>query len=152
FLASCSNTKQIHYGFKEFKVIYNAHNNTVIGNTMFVRNIGDVSMFLHEYAHILHYKHKKPSNEMVILLESEYPIPPAIAPTEENRELQDFITTSTRWKVKYPFKHKENTLIVEELMANLFVIFTMKGSDLEYVRTNYLEIYTEYEKYYNDLK
>jgi hypothetical protein len=77
--------------------------------------------------------------------------PPKIFPSYNNRELQDFITSSTRWEVQYPFKHKENDKVVEEMMANLFVIFTFGGDEKEYIRVNYKEIFTEYEKYYNGL-
>ncbi|MGL6298102.1 MAG: hypothetical protein ACRC1M_02935 [Methanobacteriaceae archaeon] len=79
---------------------------------------------------------------------SKFPVKDII-PTYKNRELQDFITTSTRWKIKYPFRHKENCLIVEELMANLFVIFTLGGEDLDFIKQNYSEIYQEYKKYYD---
>lgn len=106
---------------------------------------------LHEYGHILHEVYLKPSKTLISLLEKEHPIPPKIIPTNKNRELQDFITTSTRWKIEYPFKHKKDCLVVNEQMANLFVIFTLGGDELEYIKNNYNSIYMEYEKYYKAL-
>ncbi|MGL5796920.1 MAG: hypothetical protein ACRCYT_01820 [Cetobacterium sp.] len=63
----------------------------------------------------------------VDLLSKEYPIPPKIILSYQNRELQDFITTATRCKIEYPFKYKKDCLVVEELMANLFVIYNDLG-------------------------
>lgn len=139
------------WGLQEIKIIYNYPSNALIGNTILVRNLGDVSIFLHEYAHAIHDFHLKPSEKLVFLLSKEWPVPPRIIPTYNNRELQDFITTSTRWKIEYPFKHKKDCLIVNEQMANLFVIFTQNREDKDYIRKYYNEIYKEYEKYYNAL-
>ncbi|MGL5709797.1 MAG: hypothetical protein ACRCW9_03025 [Cetobacterium sp.] len=137
------------FGIKSFEVHYNHHLNTVIENKIYIRNLGDIRMFLHEYGHYLYFNHTKPNKKLIVLLEKEYDIPPDIIPTYKNRELQDFITTSTRWKIKYPFRHKEDCFIVEELMANLFVIFTLGGEELDFIKQNYSEIHQEYKKYYD---
>ncbi|MGL5646958.1 MAG: hypothetical protein ACRDDY_03825 [Clostridium sp.] len=146
------NRKFRKWGLQEIRIRFNSAGSSLVGNTMFLKNLGDVSIFLHEYGHVLHDFHLVPHDKLVRLLQVEYPIPPKIIPTNENTELQDFITTSTRWKVKYPHSHKEgDTLIEKELMANLFVIFTLQGINKEYIKNNYRELYVEYEKYYNNL-
>lgn len=153
--AGCSSTEELEYistqKFSRIPIVYNSNYNAIIGNELHVKSLGDISMFLHEYGHILHFLHLKPHTELIEVLSKEYPIPPEIIPVYENRELQDFITTTTRWKVKYPFKHREDILIVEELMANLFVIFTLGGESKQYVEENFEEIYKEYSIYYNNL-
>lgn len=151
----CSNVSDVNVvnkiKFSKFTVIYNSNYNGIIAGDLHVRTLSDISMFLHEYGHIVHTRYIKPEGKLLELLKTEQKIPPAIKPNYDNRELQDFITTTTRWKVEYPFKHKKDCLIVEELMANLFVIFTMSGKNLEYIKINYREIYNEYGKYYNSL-
>ncbi|MGL5709429.1 MAG: hypothetical protein ACRCX7_14450 [Cetobacterium sp.] len=149
-LISCSSAKPL--GQSRMSLIYNSHFNTVIDDTIMVRDLGDVSLLLHEFGHVMSFKVRRPHKELVDLLNREYPVPPSIEPTVTNRELQDFITTSTGWKVKYPFKHKPDCNVVEELLANLFVIFTRRGEELEYIREHYNGIYVEYDKYYKSLK
>ncbi|MGL4947837.1 MAG: hypothetical protein ACRC42_00410 [Mycoplasma sp.] len=152
-LSACSSIKPLRpFGQSSIMIIHNGTRNVTIGDTIIVRDLGDVDILLHEFGHIMSFNVKRPNEQLIELLNKEYPIPPKIIPSEHNKELQDFITTSTRWKIKYPFKHNKNCNIIEELMANLFAIFVRRGEELEYIKNNYNEIYIEYEKYYHSLK
>ncbi|MGL5049336.1 MAG: hypothetical protein ACRC6E_01720 [Fusobacteriaceae bacterium] len=123
-----------------------------MGDEVHVKGLGDVSMYLHEYAHVLHFYYLKPNQSLLNVLNTEQPIPSvAIKPNYANRELQDFIATATRWKVKYPFKHNKNCNVELELLANLFVIFTLGGEDLKYIERHFQTIHNEYSYYYNSL-
>lgn len=121
-----------------------------LDNKIFLKDPQNIEMLLHEYAHFLYFKIKKPNSKLSELLNKEYEIPPLIIETKHNKELQDFVTTSTRWKIKYSFKHSNQDINIEaELMSNLFVIFTLNKEELNYIKINYPEIYIEYKKYYD---
>ncbi|MGL5963052.1 MAG: hypothetical protein ACRCZ2_01440 [Fusobacteriaceae bacterium] len=62
-LTSCTSSPK-PYGFKELKIIYNAHSNQYIGRTIMVKNLGDASMFNHEYTHALYYNSSKSNTKL----------------------------------------------------------------------------------------
>lgn len=143
-------------GLKDITIRYGrSMPNRTINNSMLINDIGDVSMFLHEYAHILYHYRLPPNDRLRKALLKVYPLPASIIPNEDNRELQDFITTQSNWGIQYPFKHMKidsEEQRVREMMSNLFVIFTMDRGMKGFIKENYIEIYKEYEIYYNNLK
>lgn len=152
-MLGCSTTNIKPLGQSSFRVIYNSHSNRVIGDTIFLKDLGNVAMTLHELGHMIHYKVRRPHKELLDALNVKYSNIPEIIPSTDNEELQDFITTSTRWEIMYPFKHTpDRTIIVDELMANLFVIFTRRGPELDYIEQNFSLVYKEYSKYYMSLR
>ncbi len=157
-LSSCSSyeNKIEPIGTKDIYIRYGrSMPNRTLNNTILLNDLGDVDMLLHEFGHIYYHYIMPPNSRLRRALLKSYPKPPPILPNEDNRELQDFITTQSNWEITYPFKHNNklgDEQRVREMMSNLLVIFTTNNKQLEFIKINYKEIYEEYTIYYKNLK